>query len=241
MLITAQRITAGSRRQVRQHLRTVITLRRLRTERRILATQCLQGTQQALPLTLTKSQPVRRRTQLLNPLTHTLQIIRRLLTSGGTSRHRNNCLTAKALKEAGMLQLVRGNSLFQGVDALRGADRRLHQLSTLKRRLAQQALRLRRRQSMTLTRLPQQQHRTSKTLMRRTVALHSLNTLRKTHRRTSRRQLRRSRLTARRSVTVTRLSFHRRALDGVQRLLSLLQLNPHPLNLRQHAVTRRHA
>ena len=78
-----------------------------------------------------------------------------------------------------MLQLVRGNSLFQGVDALRGADRRLHQLSTLKRRLAQQALRLRRRQSMTLTRLPQQQHRTSKTLMRRTVALHSLNTLRK--------------------------------------------------------------
>ena len=67
---------------------------------------------------------------------------------------------------------------------------------------------------MTLTRLPQQQHRTSKALMRRTVALHSLNTLRKTHRRTSRRQLRRSRLTACRSVTVTSLSLNRRTLDG---------------------------
>ena len=44
MLITAQRITAGSRRQVRQHLRTVMTLRRLCTEHRILATQRLQGT-----------------------------------------------------------------------------------------------------------------------------------------------------------------------------------------------------
>ena len=214
MLITAQGVTAGSRRQVRQHLRTVITLRRLRTERRILATQCLQGTQQALPLTLTKSQTVNRRAQLLTLLTHALQVIRCLLTSGNTGRHRNNCLTAKALKEAGMLQLVRGNSLFQGVDALRGADRRLHQLSALKRRLAQQALRLRRRQSMTLTRLPQQQHRTSKTLMRRTVALHRLNTLRKAHRRTSRRQISRGSLTARRSVTVTRLGFHRRALDG---------------------------
>ena len=214
MLIAAQRVTAGSRRQVRQHLRTVITLRRLRTERRILATQSLQRTQHALPLALAKSQTVRRRTQLLNLLTHALQIIRCLLTSGNARRHRNNCLTAKALKEAGMLQLVRGNSLFQGVDALRGADRRLNQLGALKCRLAQQALRLRRRQSMTLTRLSQQQHRTSKTLMRRTVALHSLNTLRKTHRRTSRRQLRRSRLTARRSVTVTSLRLNRRTLDG---------------------------
>ena len=147
---------------------------------------------------------MRRRTQLLNLLTHTLQIIRRLLTSGNTSRHRNNCLTTKALKEAGMLQLIRGNSLLQGINTLGGAHRRLHQLGALKRRLSQQ----------TLTRLPQQQHRTSQTLMRRTVALHSLNTLRKTHRRTSRCQLSRSRLTARRSVTVTSLSLNRRALDG---------------------------
>ena len=94
---------------------------------------------------------------------------------------------------------------------------------------------------MTLTRLTQQQHRTSQTLMRRAVALHSLNTLRKTHRRTSRRQISRSNLAARRSVTVTRLRLNRRALDGAQRLLSLLLLNPHPLNLRQHTVTRRHA
>ena len=67
---------------------------------------------------------------------------------------------------------------------------------------------------MTLTRLPQQQHCTSKTLMRHTVTLNSLNTLRKTHRCTSRRQLSRSRLTARRSITVTSLSLNRRALDG---------------------------
>ena len=113
-----------------------------------------------------------------------------------------------------MLQLVRGNSLFQGVDALRGTHRRMNQLGALKRRLSQQTLRRSRRQSMTLTHLAQQQHRTSKTLMRHTVALHSLNTLRKTHRRTSRRQISRGSLTARRSVTVTRLSFHRRALDG---------------------------
>ena len=61
---------------------------------------------------------MRRRTQLLNLLTHTLQIIRRLLTSGGTRRHRNNRLTTKALKEAGMLQLIRGNSLLQGINTL---------------------------------------------------------------------------------------------------------------------------
>ena len=157
---------------------------------------------------------MRRRTQLLNLLTHTLQIIRRLLTSGGTRRHRNNRLTTKALKEAGMLQLIRGNSLLQGINTLGGAHRRLHQLSALKRRLSQQTLSLRRRQSMTLTRLPQQQHCTSKTLMRHTVTLNSLNTLRKTHRCTSRRQLSRSRLTARRSITVTSLSLNRRALDG---------------------------
>ena len=157
---------------------------------------------------------MRRRTQLLNLLTHTLQIIRRLLTSGNTSRHRNNRLTAKALQEAGMLQLIRGDSPLQGIDARGGAHRRMHQLGALKRRLSQQTLSRSHRRSMTLTRLSQQQHRTSKTLMRRTVALHSLNTLRKTHRCTSRRQLRRSRLTARRSVTVTSLSFHRRALDG---------------------------
>ena len=132
MLITAQRVTASSRRQVRQHLRTVITLRRLRAERRILATQRLQGTQHALPLTLTKSQTVHRRTQLLNLLTHALQIIRRLLASGNTSRHRNNRLTAKALKEAGMFQLIRSNSLLQGVDALGSAHRSMNQLSTLK-------------------------------------------------------------------------------------------------------------
>ena len=174
----------------------------------------MQRTQHALPLALTKSQTVRRRTQLLNPLTHTLQIIRRLLTSGNTSRHRNNRLTTKALKEAGILQLIRGNSLLQGINTLGGTHRRMNQLGALKRRLSQQTLRRSRRQSMTLTRLPQQQHRTSKTLMRRTVALHSLNTLHKTHRRTSRRQISRGSLTARRSVTVTRLSFHRRALDG---------------------------
>ena len=157
---------------------------------------------------------MRRRTQLLNLLTHALQIIRRLLASGGTSRHRNNRLTTKTLKQAGMLQLIRGNSLLQGINTLGGAYRRLHQLSALKRRLSQQTLSLRRRQSMTLTRLPQQQHRTGKTLMRRTVALNSLNTLRKTHRRTSRRQFSCSRLTARRSVTVTGLSLNRRGLDG---------------------------
>ena len=67
---------------------------------------------------------------------------------------------------------------------------------------------------MTLTVLAQQQHRTSKTLMHRTVAFHSLNTLRKTHRRTSRQQLNRSCLTARHSVTVTSLSLNRRTLDG---------------------------
>ena len=140
-----------------------------------------------------------------------------------------------------MLQLIRGNSLLQDIDALGGAHRRLNQLSALKRRLAQQTLRLRRRLGMTLTRLAQQQHRTSQTLMRRAVALHSLNTLRKTHRRTSRRQISRSSLTTRRSVTVTRLRLNRRALDGAQRLLSLLLLNPHPLSLRLPAVTRRHA
>ena len=213
MLITAQSVTAGSRRQVSQHLRTVITLRRLRTERRILATQSLQRTQHALPLALTKSQTVRRRTQLLNLLTHTLQIIRRLLTSGNTSRHRNNRLTAKALQEAGMLQLIRGDSRSRA-SMRAGCARRMHQLGALKRRLSQQTLSLRRRQSMTLTRLPQQQHCTSKTLMRHTVTLNSLNTLRKTHRCTSRRQLSRSRLTARRSVAVTSLSLNRRALNG---------------------------
>ena len=130
---------------------------------------------------------MRRRTQLLNLLTHTLQIIRRLLTSGSTRRHRNNRLTTKSIKEAGMLQLIRGNSLLQGINTLGGTHRRLHQLSALKRRLSQQTLSLSRRQSMTFTRLPQQQHSTSKTLMRRTVTFNSLNTLRKTHRRTSRR------------------------------------------------------
>ena len=113
-----------------------------------------------------------------------------------------------------MLQLIRGNSLLQGINTLGGAHRRMNQLGALKRRLSQQTLSRSSRQSMTLTRLPQQQHRTSKTLMRRTVALHSLNTLRKAHRRTSRRQLSRSRLTARRSITVTSLSLNRRALDG---------------------------
>ena len=76
---------------------------------------------------------MRRRTQLLNLLTHTLQIIRRLLTSGNASRHRNNRLTTKALKKAGMLQLIRGNSLLQGVDALGGTHRRMNQLRALKR------------------------------------------------------------------------------------------------------------
>ena len=76
---------------------------------------------------------MRRRTQLLNLLTHTLQIIRRLLASGNTSSHRNNRLTAKALKEAGMLQLIRGNSLLKGINTLGGAYRRPAEAGSLPR------------------------------------------------------------------------------------------------------------